>query len=127
MLFRVIKYLFLFLAAQLLFACVHKQGDTSNVEDYNIQNPNTANGKTDLSKLPVFKFTEEEYNFGTLIQGEKVSHSFVFTNTGGSNLVIKEVKASCGCTTPKWTKASSINESTRWAHCVYKTAHANKV
>jgi hypothetical protein len=46
----------------------------------------------------VIKFTEESYNFGKIIQGEKVSHTFTFTNEGKSNLIVASAKASCGCT-----------------------------
>ena len=31
-------------------------------------------------------------------------HEFVFTNNGNQPLVLTAVKASCGCTTPSWTK-----------------------
>ena len=37
-------------------------------------------------------------------QGEKVSHVFTFKNTGNEPLVLSNVKPSCGCTTPSWTK-----------------------
>jgi hypothetical protein len=33
-----------------------------------------------------------------------VSHVFNFTNTGNAPLIIQGVQASCGCTTPDWTK-----------------------
>jgi hypothetical protein len=41
---------------------------------------------------------QDEYDFGDIKQGEKVSHIFVLTNSGGDLLTIKNVKASCGCT-----------------------------
>ena len=34
----------------------------------------------------------------------KVAHTFVIDNTGTGPLVITRVIASCGCTTPEWTK-----------------------
>ncbi len=58
----------------------------------------TANGTVDKSKLPVIKFTEEHFDYGKIIQGEKVSHSFTFKNEGKSNLIVASAKASCGCT-----------------------------
>ncbi len=76
--------------------------DTVNVT--NVQNPISAKGNPDMSSLPEFDFPVKEYNFGTVIQGEKVAYSFKFTNVGGSDLIINNVKASCGCTTPSWTK-----------------------
>ena len=44
---------------------------------------------------------EEEYNFGTINQGEVVSHTFKFKNTGSEPLIITDAKATCGCTIPK--------------------------
>lgn len=41
---------------------------------------------------------QPEHDFGDIIQGEKVSHNFVVTNTGGDVLIISNVRASCGCT-----------------------------
>ena len=58
----------------------------------------SANGETSQDKLPVMKFEEEEHDFGKITQGEKVSYSFKFTNTGKSNLVIASAQGSCGCT-----------------------------
>lgn len=54
---------------------------------------------------PVFEFMEEAFDFGSdIIDGEKKTHTFEFTNTGNSPLIIEKVKASCGCTTPNWPK-----------------------
>ncbi|UAY50755.1 DUF1573 domain-containing protein [Ferruginibacter albus] len=42
------------------------------------------------------------FNFGTIKQGDKVEHDFVFTNTGKKSLVFpQEPQASCGCTVPR--------------------------
>ena len=51
-----------------------------------------------------FSFTEESYDFGTVIEGVKATHVFKFTNTGDTPIVISGVRASCGCTTPLWPK-----------------------
>ncbi|MDR2816823.1 MAG: DUF1573 domain-containing protein [Proteiniphilum sp.] len=49
--------------------------------------------------------SEESYDFGTIKEsGGKVSHTFVIKNDGTQPLVITRVIASCGCTTPDWTK-----------------------
>jgi hypothetical protein len=53
---------------------------------------------------PEFKFEEEEYNFGTIKQGEVVTHIFAFTNTGKEPLIITSASGSCGCTVPEWPK-----------------------
>jgi len=69
-----------------------------------VKNPNTADGNTDTSSLPKFSFAEEIHDFGRIIQGEKVSFSFKFRNTGKSDLVIAEAKGSCGCTVADFPK-----------------------
>jgi hypothetical protein len=69
-----------------------------------INNPNTANGKTDRSRLPSFAFTEEVHDFGKIIEGESVSYDFKFKNSGKSDLLISDVSTSCGCTVPVYTK-----------------------
>jgi hypothetical protein len=49
--------------------------------------------------------SEESYDFGTIKEnGGAVSHAFVIKNDGTQPLVITRVVASCGCTTPDWTK-----------------------
>jgi len=49
-------------------------------------------------------FAETEFDFGSVDQGEKVSHVYKFTNTGSEPLIISSAKGSCGCTVPKWPK-----------------------
>ncbi|MBL7810848.1 MAG: DUF1573 domain-containing protein [Bacteroidetes bacterium] len=49
-------------------------------------------------------FTDTVFNFGKVRDGESVQHKFTFKNTGKGDLVISEVKASCGCTTNDWTR-----------------------
>jgi len=51
-----------------------------------------------------FKFDVEEYNFGTIKQGDKVTYDFNFVNAGKEPLVITEAHGSCGCTVPSWPK-----------------------
>jgi hypothetical protein len=51
-----------------------------------------------------FTFEETEFDFGTIGQGDVVKHSFKFTNTGDAPLMISDIKTTCGCTTPQYTK-----------------------
>ena len=80
-----------------LFSCGGNKNDGKISSDL-INVSETANGPADKSKLPVIKFTEENFDFGKIIQGEKVSHTFTFKNEGHSNLIVASAKASCGCT-----------------------------
>lgn len=53
----------------------------------------------------VFHFEEPDlYDFGDIKEGEQKVHTFVFTNSGNKPLVITDAMASCGCTTPVWSK-----------------------
>ena len=52
----------------------------------------------------VVALKESEYNFGKIPQGKPVTHIFYFTNIGKTPLILDNVQASCGCTTPVWTK-----------------------
>jgi hypothetical protein len=50
------------------------------------------------------KFDLLIYDFGEVAYGSDVSHSFTFKNVSKQPVAIKNVTASCGCTTPSWTK-----------------------
>ncbi len=50
-------------------------------------------------------FETPTHNFGTVVDGDMVKHSFKFTNTGDKDLVLFSVNATCGCTVPEdWPK-----------------------
>ena len=51
-----------------------------------------------------FKFETEEYNFGSIEQGESVTYDFKFLNTGNEPLIISKAEGSCGCTVPIYPK-----------------------
>lgn len=56
------------------------------------------------SDVAVFTWENTTHDFGKIKQGVPVTHEFKFTNTGKTPLVITNVQASCGCTTPDWSK-----------------------
>ena len=66
--------------------------------------PGSAETGIDHSDLPEIKFEEELFDFGTITQGEKVSHEFKFENTGSKDLIISNAYADCGCTVPEVPK-----------------------
>jgi hypothetical protein len=54
---------------------------------------------------PKISFNEDTYDFGKFKEADgKVTYKFEFINTGGSDLIIQNVTASCGCTAPRWTR-----------------------
>jgi Protein of unknown function (DUF1573) len=66
------------------------------------QNQQTAMTKEDslavIANAPVMEFEEEVFDFGTLVEGDTVSHEFKFKNVGKSALQITDVQVQCGCT-----------------------------
>ena len=65
----------------------------------------TVNLTNAQTKDPKITFNEEMFDFGTVLEEKgPVTKEFTFTNTGGAPLILQNVKASCGCTTPEWSK-----------------------
>ncbi|GMQ29639.1 DUF1573 domain-containing protein [Algoriphagus confluentis] len=52
----------------------------------------------------VISFKEKSVDFGDIVQGQKVEHTFTLTNSGSEPLIISNVAATCGCTVPSWPK-----------------------
>lgn len=50
---------------------------------------------------PVITWEKLSHEFGDITQGEKIEHTFKFTNTGTAALVITNVEVTCGCTVPR--------------------------
>lgn len=58
-----------------------------------------------MAQKAVLKFDEESHDFGKIYEKDgKATFVFNFVNKGQSPLVVSRVQASCGCTTPVWTK-----------------------
>ena len=63
----------------------------SDISDKNISNEKII----EKSKI---SFEEQVYDFGKIYVGESVKHAFKFKNLGKGELIINNVKSSCGCT-----------------------------
>ena len=58
-----------------------------------------------MAQQPVITFEKTEHDFGKINEGDgRVSTEFIFKNEGMAPLILSNVRASCGCTTPSWTK-----------------------
>jgi len=60
--------------------------------------PNATN------KADVLLLKETSHDFGKIPQGRQVTYVFEIVKTGAVPLMLENVQASCGCTTPQWTK-----------------------
>jgi hypothetical protein len=49
-------------------------------------------------------FAESSYEFGEIFQGDQVEHIFKYTNTGTDPLILSNVKTTCGCTVPTFSR-----------------------
>ena len=62
-------------------------------------------GMTVMAQTPVITFEKTTHDFGKINEADgRVTTVFEFKNEGMSPLVLTNVRASCGCTTPKWTR-----------------------
>lgn len=68
-----------------------------------------------------FKFEEEAHDFGLLIEGVNPEYVFTFLNTGDEPIEMSNVKPSCGCTTPFWTKEPIMPGETGTIKVSYNT------
>lgn len=58
-----------------------------------------------MAQKAVLNFEVKEHDFGKVNEEVgKITYEFEFVNKGNAPLVISRVQASCGCTTPVWTK-----------------------
>jgi len=49
-------------------------------------------------------FEKMVHDYGTIVQGSDGNCEFKFVNKGKAPIILNDVKASCGCTTPEWTR-----------------------
>ncbi|MEB2776155.1 DUF1573 domain-containing protein [Algoriphagus sp. D3-2-R+10] len=81
-----------------------------------------ATSVADPATLGAFEFEEMEYDFGAINEGQVIEHVFKFTNNGQSPLVISNITASCGCTTPDWSKAPIKSGDEGYVKVVFNSA-----
>lgn len=104
---KVILNLFLGSVIALAASCSGEKKDETKISTDVIDVPATASDKPAApGSAPVITFNELTHDFGKITQGEKVSYSFMFKNTGGSDMVISSAQGSCGCTVPSYPRTA---------------------
>jgi len=94
-----IKLVILAIAFSVFIACENKQrSDAQTIEDNRKALEPTKN------KFPVMEIDSSMVDLGTIMQGDTIMHVYNFKNTGNMPLVVSNVNASCGCTTPSYSK-----------------------
>ncbi|WP_341225495.1 DUF1573 domain-containing protein [uncultured Arcticibacterium sp.] len=79
------KYIASLLLGVVLFSC-----NTTATQESSSEEASLSNAK--------ISFESPSHDFGTITEGDQVSHAFKFTNTGTDPLQITAVNVSCGCT-----------------------------
>lgn len=75
-------------------------------------------------KQAAISFNKEVHSFGEIKEADgPATCSFEFTNTGSEPLIVNNVKASCGCTTPEWTKTPVAPGKTGFVKATYNPAN----
>jgi hypothetical protein len=91
--------------------------------------PATAATPPASTKPDNLQLKETGYNFGKIPQGRPVIHVFEIVNTGNQPLMLENVIASCGCTTPEWSREAIAPGTTapiKVGYNAYGEGHFNK-
>ncbi len=70
----------------------------------------------------VLQFETDNHDFGNVPEGTMATYEFKFKNTGNQPVVIANVQASCGCTTPDWTKTPVLPGKSGIVRAMYSSA-----
>ncbi len=84
----------------------HSERDPNAITAEALNIPASGYQEGDTMDLPRLAFDSSAKSFGKITQGTFVEKTWSFTNVGGSDLVITDVRGTCGCTVGKdWPKA----------------------
>ncbi|WP_345223498.1 DUF1573 domain-containing protein [Hymenobacter koreensis] len=70
----------------------------------------------------VLNFEKKDHDFSNVVEGSVATYEFKFKNTGNQPVVIANVQASCGCTTPDWTKTPVLPGKSGFIRASYNSA-----
>ncbi len=89
----------------------------------------TPKSTAQTAKEDILLLKESAHSFGKIPQGRPVTHIFEVTNTGKEPLLLENVQASCGCTTPEWSRepiAPGATVPIKVGYNAYAEGHFNK-
>jgi hypothetical protein len=96
-------------------------GDPNNT----VELPLLADGSVDTNKVAKMFFDQPLFEFDTVVEGEIITHSFKFKNTGPVALLISDAKSSCGCTIPEWPEGAVEPGQSGEITAKFNTTHKN--
>jgi hypothetical protein len=93
------------IAVFLLYTAYGAGAQTANTSDATAPRISNNTGGTALPRpADVLQLKENLHNFGKIPQGRPATYTFEIVNTGSVPLRLDNVQASCGCTTPAWSR-----------------------
>jgi hypothetical protein len=72
-------------------------------------------------------FTEMEHNYGNVEKGGNGVCEFVYKNTGKAPLMLTNVRSSCGCTIPSWSREPLMPGKTASIKVKYNTNNVGPI
>jgi len=84
-----IKNIFLLIAIVIFVSgCGNSSDNKGNIPADVVHNPKTASGKESTKGIPRISFESVVHDFGRVIEGEKITYAFKFSNSGKGDLLI---------------------------------------
>ncbi|MCQ2326593.1 MAG: DUF1573 domain-containing protein [Bacteroidales bacterium] len=89
----------------------------------------TANAQSQksTSTQAEITFTELEHDYGEVVKGGDGMCEFIYKNTGKAPLMLTNVRSSCGCTIPSWSKEPLMPGKTAKIKVKYNTNNVGNI
>ena len=81
-----------------------------------------AGAQTSVVTQDVLQLKETEHDFANIPQGKPAYYTFEIVNTSSQPLKLDDVHASCGCTTPEWSREAIAPGATAQIKVGYNAA-----
>lgn len=83
--------------------------------------------KVESGTQPQITFTEMEHDYGEVKKGGNGVCEFVYKNTGKAPLMLTNVRSSCGCTIPSWSREPLMPGKTAIIKVKYNTNNVGPI
>jgi hypothetical protein len=80
-----------------------KDNASAKIDSENLETAKERDAQISLGTAMI-EFDTQDYDFGTVNEGDVVEGVFKVSNKGKTDLIITNASASCGCTVPEWPK-----------------------
>ncbi len=120
---RLLTSTLLTLVAALLPASISAQSYGPDIPEASKEKPAAKTAECQ----PKMELAETEFDWGTVLQGDKVVHKYEVKNSGQATLRITQVKPGCGCTTKNFDREIAPGEMGQIELTVDTTKFKNKI